>query len=110
MYYKNKINRYISENTIYTGIVKVGAIDLKVCSIMADFCINEIAQEIIDRTDSEIAIVVNPRTESVSFRRNVGSKFNVAKLAEAIAEGGGHPGAAGGKVTKTFMEFTKFLI
>lgn len=109
-YYRNKINRFINESNIYTGTIKIGSKDIKFCSILADFCINEIAQEIIDRTKSEIAIVVNPRTESVSFRRNVGSTFNVAKLAEKIADGGGHPGASGGKITKTFLEFTKFLI
>ena len=108
-FYRNKIAKFVNSNKVYIGEVPLGDKKVKVCSIMADFCINEIAQEILSLTNSEIAIVVNMRSGSVSFRRSNQSNINVAKLAEKIAEGGGHPSAAGGTLTKTFLEFTKLL-
>lgn len=108
-FYNNKINSYLKNNTVYTGIVPIGGKQVQICSIMADFCINEVAQAILQQTNSEIAIVVNPKSQSISFRRNKDSNFNVANLASKIADGGGHPAAAGGKITSTFLEFTKLL-
>lgn len=108
-YYKKKIDNYIKETPVYSSEVTLGSNKVRVCSIMADFCINEIAQQIIEQTGSEVGIVINPRTESVSFRRSKSSNINVAKLAGKIANGGGHPAAAGGKITPTFVEFSKLL-
>lgn len=108
-FYNKKIDSFLNSTTIYTGIVPIGGKQTQVCSIMADFCINEVAQAIINKTDSDIGIVVNPKTQSVSFRRSSSSSFNVANLAKKIADGGGHPAAAGGKITDKFLEFTKLL-
>lgn len=108
-FYNKKIENYLNSNTIYTGIVPVGGKKVKFCSIMADFCINEIAQAIIAKTNSEVAIVFNPKTQSISFRRDSKSNFNVSNFAKKIAEGGGHPSAAGGKITDNFLYFTKLL-
>lgn len=108
-YYQKKIDNYIKDTPVYTADISIGSKNVKICSIMADFCINEIAQLIIESTNSEIGIVINPRTESVSFRRSKNSKIEVNKLAKKIADGGGHPAAAGGKITPTFMEFTKLF-
>ena len=108
-FYKNKINKHLQDNHIFSGIIPMGGKNVKVSSVFADFCINEVAQEVITRTNSEVAIIVNPKTESVSFRKASGSDLNMAKLAAKIAEGGGHPSAAGGKITESFMEFTKLL-
>ena len=108
-FYKNKIVKFINETPIYSGSVTMGSKNVKVCSIMADFCINEIAREIMEKTNSEIAIVINPRTESVSFRRSADCTVNLAKLADKVANGGGHEQAAGGKITPIFLEFTKKL-
>jgi oligoribonuclease NrnB/cAMP/cGMP phosphodiesterase (DHH superfamily) len=108
-YYRKKIDNYIKETPVYASQITIGSNKVKVCSIVADFCINEIAQQIIEQTNSEVGIVVNLRSESVSFRRSKTSNINVARLAEKIANGGGHPAAAGGKITPTFVEFTKLL-
>lgn len=108
-FYNKKIDNYILNNDIYKGVIHLGDKKVAICSIMADFCINEIAQSIIDKTSSEVGIVVNPKTQSVSFRRSKNSDVNVANLAKKIADGGGHPSAAGGKITETFLTFTKLL-
>lgn len=108
-FYRNKIDRYINENAVYIADLPIKNRVVKASSIFADFCINEIAQAIIDKTGSEIGVVVNLKTGNVSFRRAKGSEINVAKLAEKIAKGGGHEAAAGGILTDTFAEFTKLF-
>ena len=108
-FYNNKVDRFILESNIFTGNVAIGANEYKISSIMADFCINEISQKIIDKTDSDIGIVVNSNSNSVSFRRKKGCTVNLSKLAEKLCEGGGHESAAGGKITPVFLEFTKLL-
>ena len=108
-FYNKKIESYLDSTTIFTGLIPIGGRQVKVCSAFADFCINEIAQAIIDKTNSEIGIVVNTKSQSVSFRRQNTSNVNLSNLAKVIADGGGHPSAAGGKITEKFLEFTKLL-
>lgn len=108
-FYKNKIEKHLQQTPIYYNTLKIGDRDVKICAIFADFSINEIAQEIIERTGSEVGIVVNLRTEGACFRRAKGSTVNLGNLASKISDGGGHEAAAGGKLTNTFMEFTKLL-
>lgn len=108
-FYNKKIDNFLATNKIYTGEIPIKGRNLKVCSVLADFCINEVAQSIIERTNSEVGIVFNPKTNSISFRRSNKSDFNVANLAKKIADGGGHPSAAGGRPTEAFLEFTKLL-
>lgn len=108
-FYNKKIENYLNSTTIFTGIIPVGGKQIKICSAFADFCINEVAQAIIDRTDSEVGIIVNTKSQSVSFRRKNTSNVNLSNLAKVIADGGGHPSAAGGKITDKFLEFTKLL-
>ena len=109
LFYKNKIDRFLQQTPIYYNTVTIGGSQYKVCAIFADFCINEVAQSIIETTKSDIGVVVNLKTESVCWRRSKACTLNLGKLAEKISEGGGHEAAAGGKLTKTFMEFTKLL-
>ena len=56
-----------------------------------------------------MGIVVNLKTQSVSFRRAKNSAINVAKLAAKVADGGGHEAAAGGKLSDNFLNFTKIF-
>jgi len=108
-FYKNKINKHLEQTPIYYNDINIANKQVRVCSVFADFCINEIAQEAIERTNSEVGIVVNIRTESVCFRRSRNSSINLGSLASKIADGGGHESAAGGKLTDNFMSFTKLL-
>jgi oligoribonuclease NrnB/cAMP/cGMP phosphodiesterase (DHH superfamily) len=81
-----------------------------VVSCFASHSINEIAHYSLKKYDSDIAIVCNLNSMSVSFRKNkerCSMKLN--KLAEILCDGGGHEYAAGGKVTDKFIAFTKTL-
>jgi oligoribonuclease NrnB/cAMP/cGMP phosphodiesterase (DHH superfamily) len=81
----------------------------KVVSGMADKHINDIAEHILKKYDADVIIVVNLKSNHVSFRRKYNSTVDVSKLAETLADGGGHEYSAGGIITPQFLEFTKQL-
>ena len=59
---------------------------------------------------ADVAIIVNPNSGRVSFRRRAESKnVDVSRIAAKLVDGGGHEYAAGGQVTDKFMDFTKLL-
>lgn len=80
--------------------------------VIATFCdkyINEIADYLFDEYDCDIAIVVNMRTNHVSWRRNDSCKIDLGRVAEVLTDGGGHPYSSGGYITEQFKLFTKRL-
>lgn len=109
LFYRNKIKKHLEVTPIYKSTIKLGSKDVVVCSMMTDFCINEFAQEIINNTRSDIGIIVNPKTESVSFRKSKDCTVDLSKLAKKLCNGGGHENAAGGLITPEFLQFTKLL-
>lgn len=78
-------------------------------STTADKHINDIAEHIIKKFKPDVAIVVNLKSDHISFRRRYDSKVDVSKIAEILGDGGGHEYSAGGVITKQFLEFTKTL-
>lgn len=109
LFYKNKIKKHIEVTPIYTTTLKLGGKESKICSFMTDFCINEFAQETIEQTKSDIGIIINPKTETVSFRRSKECTTDLSKLAFKLCGGGGHEAAAGGPITEKFLEFSKLF-
>jgi nanoRNase/pAp phosphatase (c-di-AMP/oligoRNAs hydrolase) len=117
-FYKNKVSRTINNCEFYKGAIKLGGKNVRIVSTMADTAINEVCDyilkhdwdETVDKAEDaitvDVAIVFNPKTQSVSFRSTV---VDVSKLAAFLCEGGGHKNAAGGKITDKFIEFTKIL-
>ena len=73
------------------------------------FRFNEICEYLLKEKGADIAFFVNPDASHVSFRKNKSCDVDVSKLAAKLCEGGGHEYAAGGKITETFMNFTKLL-
>ncbi len=57
----------------------------------------------------DVVIVVNQDTKFVSFRKPQDSQANIARMAEKLCDGGGSDYAAGGHITKDFVEFTQDL-
>lgn len=107
-FYKNKITKIINESDFYVGDFKIQGIFRKVIATFADTCINEVAAE-LTKMGYEVAIIVNPKTEKVSFRKNHLSNLDLSKFAEKIADGGGYKNTAGGLLNEKFMYFTKLL-
>jgi len=89
--------------------LKIGKNSYHIIATSATGFINNIADHILDNYSPDIAIVVNPKTKHVSFRRNTKVDLDLGRLAEAIADGGGHSYAAGGQITDNFLAFTKLL-
>jgi oligoribonuclease NrnB/cAMP/cGMP phosphodiesterase (DHH superfamily) len=56
-------------------------------------------------------MVMNLRTRRVSFRKNKENipELDLGKLAQSIAEGGGHKHSSGGKITEQVLTLTKML-
>jgi len=102
----NKLKDLIDTCEYYVGELK----GCKVVSCFATHSINEIAHYCIKKFDSDISIVCNLNTKSVSFRKNKERcTVKLNKLAEALCDGGGHEYAAGGKITDRFLAFAKTL-
>jgi len=81
----------------------------KVVAVQADFAINEIAHQIIKKYDADVAIIINVKYKVVSFRKKLSCNVELDKWATKLCNGGGHNHAAGGKLTDTFLNFTKIL-
>ena len=75
--------------------------------MFADYAINEVAQYFIKKHKADIGIVINLKSNTVSFRRSKKGKADVSVLARTLCEGGGSASAAGGKLTDRFADLTK---
>ena len=103
----NKLKDEIADLVFYFGDIK----GYKVVSCFASgHCLNEIAHYALKKTQSDIAIVTILSSKSVSFRKKRDCPVELNKLAKLLCDGGGHAYAAGGKITETFLKYTKTLI
>ena len=103
-------NKAIRELEIYEGKVNIGGRERVVLGTTGNKFVNEICEYLIKNLGAEIAFFVNPDASHVSFRkRKADCDVDLSKLAAKLCEGGGHEYAAGGKITETFMNFTKLL-
>lgn len=96
---------------VYVGEIVTGKNKYSVSSIVCDRHINDMADYLIDKTGTDAAIVVNPKTSKVSFRkRDKDCTLSMVKLASVLTdESGGHEAAAGGLICDKFLNFTKKL-
>ena len=108
-FYNRKFDRTISELQLFEGLVPIGKRKYKFVSTFASECINEVAEHIIKSSNADIGIVVNLKSDRVSFRKAREVEFDLSALAEKISQGGGHKYAAGGQICDTFLAFTKML-
>lgn len=107
---EQKLESVLSNLTYFVGKeIPIGKHKCFIISTFADSHINDVADHIIETYGADVAIIVNTGSEHVSFRRSEDSLVHLGRLAELIAEGGGHAAAAGGKITPRFLEFTKLL-
>lgn len=107
---KNKLEELISDLVIYTGDFKSPTNDkYSIVSVFANQSHSELCDYLIDKTNSDIAIIVNTETQNVFFKRAKKCKLSMCKLAEVLCGGGGNDVVSGGSITDKFMEFTKIL-
>lgn len=103
--------RDIAINTlnVFSGTVNISKQPWVVTGAMGTKFVNEICEHLIKTYSSDIVFFINTNNSHVSFRKKKDCPVNLSKLAEKLCGGGGHEYAAGGKITETFMEFTKQL-
>ena len=104
--YHKKLQDILSNLQLFVGHIK----ENKVVSCFCDTAHNDVATHIIDVYKANVVMLVNPKTQTVSFRKHDDCKINLAELAAKLCEnGGGHEDAAGGKISENFLLFTKTL-
>lgn len=109
-FYNTQVDRIKNKMPVYTGKVKIQGDVRNVCASFAEKYINDIADILIKDYNADIAIVVNKKTNHISFRKpNNLDGVDVSKLAAKLADGAGHEYSAGGSITKNFLSFTKLL-
>lgn len=106
-FYKNKIQRIIEDCEYFEGELSIQKKLRRIKSAITDAGINDVCEYILNE-GYDLAITFNPKTNAISFRTRC-SDLDVSKVAEKLCNGGGHRYAAGGKLTDTFVEFTKLL-
>jgi len=104
-----KLERIKSELEIFGASIPIGDNTYKFVSTFAESCINEVADYLLDNFRADVGMVVNLKTQKVSFRKNNRIGLDLSELAGRISDGGGHEYAAGGQLTENFMNFSKVL-
>lgn len=106
-FYKNKLKEITDNLQLFEGAIK----EYKLLSCFCNTAHNDVAEHVLNKYNASIVLLVNPKTQTVSFRKNKDCKINLATLADAICGdgAGGHESAAGGKITEKFLTFTKTL-
>lgn len=100
------IEKAIEQLEVYTGTLG----KFIVVAGFAEGCINDVHSYMLEEyPDTDISIVVIPKTGRVSFRKQQGCSAPLHIITEKLCDGGGHEYAAGGKITPTFESFTKLL-
>lgn len=102
-------NKAISELQIYTGKVSISGRERIIYGTTGDKFVNEICDHVLKTSPADIVFFVNANNSHVSFRKSKTCDVDLSKLAAKLCEGGGHEYAAGGKITESFMNFTKLL-
>ena len=106
---QNKIERFLKEETIYKGNLRIGGNDYNVAGVFISFSPNEIAERIIEDYKVDFVIQINLKGKAVYMRRSKNCTLNLGKLASKLMDGGGHNDAAGGTLNESIINITKFL-
>jgi hypothetical protein len=107
-YYHEKLYKFLKGDR-YTCSLSIASKNYKIVSCFATTCINEVAAALLRENKGDIAILVNPETNIVTFRKSDGCAVDLKKLAQKLCNGDGKDYAASGKITDAFLTFTKTL-
>ena len=101
----------LKELELYVGDISTTKHSYNIVSTVATSFINDVADYIINKTGADVGIVVNTKSNKVSFRRKVGNDMpSMVKLAAMLTDdSGGHDAASGGMLCDKFLSFTKTL-
>jgi oligoribonuclease NrnB/cAMP/cGMP phosphodiesterase (DHH superfamily) len=106
-YHELKVNQIFENLNVFTANLSLDGKPYKLMSTFADYAINEVASHLIKKYNADIAIVINDKTNAVSFRKKRGLDYDISRLAKLVADGAGNANAAGGKLTDKMLVFSK---
>ena len=108
--YTNKLDRVKSGLDIYNTTIPINGSNYNICSTFACECINDVADHVLSSTNCDVALVVNTKSNKVSFRRGKECLLDLGKFSKSICdEAGGHAYAAGGMICEKFLNFAKIF-
>jgi len=107
-FYKQKVEK-VSTEPVFIGSASIAGQKTKIASIFGKDRIDDIAAEVLNDYDCDIAIIVDSSKGEVHFRKKTKCKVNLGNLASKLCEGGGNVNIASGKITENFLNFTKIL-
>ena len=108
--FENELSNIISTLKIFQGgYADVDGEYRVVVATFADKHINDISDYLLSKYDADVVLIVNLKSNHVSFRRPKDGTMRLDVFAKDISDGGGHEYSAGGKVTDFFTNFTKAL-
>ena len=108
-FYSKKLQRVLSELNIFKASIPINKKPKKFVSTFASDCINEVADYIIKDNGADVGMVINLKSNKVSFRRSKNADVDLSKLAGRLADGGGHKYASGATITPQFLSFSKLF-
>lgn len=103
--YNKKLKEVIENLQVFCGQLN----NWKVASTFCETAHNDVAEHVLKSIGVDIVMLVNPKQQTVSFRKNNACTADLSKIAEKLCSGGGHESAAGGKLTESFLLFAKTL-
>ena len=108
--YLNKLNRVKSQLEVYESKIPVKDNTYKIYSTFASECINDVADYILSEFDCDVVLVVNPKSNKISFRKQKECELDLSKFSQSVCDqAGGHKFAAGGMLCEKFLNFSKLF-
>lgn len=108
--YKRRLKEHLKALSLFKsnkGIVIDGK-EYSAGAVFSEDFIQESSEYVFKKLPVDIAIVVMISKNRIAVRRNrLNDTADVSKFVQEIANGGGHEAAAGGELTKEFMELAK---
>lgn len=95
--------------SIFTGVIPINGENIKIAATFDAGDVDDIAAELIVKKDCDVAIIVSVQSSKVYFRKKQKCKIDLEKLAKKLCDGHGTKKTAEGKITDTFLNFTKLL-
>ena len=106
---ERKIQEYFKKEKIFKGNIKISGKECTVLGGFFSFSPNEIAERALDENNGDIIFLMNLNTKTCIMRKSKSCDIHMGKLAETLADGGGHEDAAGCLVNDTIINITKLL-
>lgn len=108
-FHKNRVKKAINELQPYFATFSVNKNSYKGVSAFTTSCINEVSDYILSKYKADISFVINTETSTVSLRRSRECNADLSELAKKLLNGYGYEYAAGGKLSDTFLMFSKIF-